>query len=320
MRHDFLGAGEVSCWFGQPAAGKSTIAIDLACHVASGDPWMGRRVLHGGVLYVAAERVAVVKRRMAAFRQHHDRNDIPLAVVGGPADLRNSPDHANLIIEYANRLAREFGLPVRLIVVETINRVLAGGNENDSADMGSLLNTLSLIQGDTGAHILTVHHTPIKGKRLRGHSSLLGMCDTTILVEKAGPGYLAMIEKSNDGPSGEPVSWTVESIQLYRDPETEEITCAPVVVPTSFTASSANPGVTKAEEEMLNILLEAEPCGLTTDAWNAAARARGIGTTRAATLVDVKKKLGRRGLIIEHGGVWRANLDAAQLKSFGVKQ
>jgi hypothetical protein len=317
--HDFLGAGEVSCWFGQPGAGKSTIAIDLACHVASGKAWMGRRVFTGAVLYVAAERLAVVLRRMAAFRKYHDEVDIPLAVIGGPADLRKGPDHANLIIEYANRLENEFGHPVRLIIIETVNRVLAGGNENDSADMGSLLNTLSLIQEATGAHILTVHHTPIKEKRLRGHSSLLGMCDTTVLVEKAGSGYTAKIEKSNDGPSGEPVGWTVESIELYRDPETDEITCVPVVVPAAGATPSVNPAVTTAVVEMLRVLVDAEPCGLTTDAWNAAARRKGIATNRPATLAEIRKKLERRGLIIEHEGVWRANLTPAQRqKYFGV--
>jgi hypothetical protein len=316
--HDFLGAGEVSCWFGQPGAGKSTIAIDLACHVASDKLWMGRRVLHIGVLYVAAERVAVVHRRLAAFRKHHDEVDIPLAVVGGPADLRSSPDHANLVIEYAGKLTAEFGHPVRLIIIETINRVLAGGNENDSADMGGLLNTFAFIQEATGAHILTVHHTPIKEKRLRGHSSLLGMCDTTVLVEKSGSGYTAKIEKSNDGPSGEPVGWTVESIELYRDPETEETTCAPVVVPDCCSASPGKSDVTQAEITMLQILLEAEARGLATGAWYAAARARGIGIGRTATLTELKTKLEDRGLIVEQDGIWRANLNEnRRLELFG---
>jgi len=318
--HDFLGAGEVSCWFGQPGAGKSTIAIDLACHIASGKPWMGRRVLHGGVLYVAAERLAVVNRRMAAFRKHHDEVDIPLAVVGGPADLRSSLNHANLIIEYAGKVEKEFGHPVRLIIIETVNRVLAGGNENDSADMGSLLNTLSLIQEATSAHILAVHHTPIKEKRLRGHSSLLGMCDTTVLVEKSDYGYTAQIEKSNDGPSGEPVGWTVESIELYRDPATEETTCAPVVVPGCSAASDSKSDVTQAEITMLRVLLEAEPCGLGIGAWYAAARAKGIGIGRTATLTGFKKKLEDRDLIVEQDGIWRANLDEdRRLKLFGPK-
>ena len=108
-------------------------------------------------MYVAAERVAVVKRRLAAFRKHHDLDDIPLAVVGGPADLRTGTAHANLIAEYAARLSELAGLPTVLIIIETINRVLAGGDENSSKDMGRLLCILTDIQERTSAHILTVH-------------------------------------------------------------------------------------------------------------------------------------------------------------------
>jgi hypothetical protein len=317
--HDFLGAGEISCWFGQPGAGKSTVVIDLACHVAAGKNWFGRRVLQGGVLYVAAERADVVKRRMAAFRKHYDEQDIPLAVVGGPADLRTISEHARLIAEYAQSLEDMFGTPVRLIIIETVNRVLAGGNENDSADMGGLINTLSHVQEATGAHILTVHHTPIKGNRLRGHSSLLGACDTTILVEKLGSGYLAQIDKSNDGPSAGQISWTVESVELHKDLETGVITSAPVVVPLLHLAASAKP-VTKHEAEMLKILVQAGPEGLPMKDWNAKARAEKIGEKRPATRTEARNSLKARGLIVEQNGIWRANLDATQeLKYCGLE-
>lgn len=317
--HEFLGANEISCWFGKPGVGKSTVAIDLACHVAAGRSWFGRRVLRGGVLYVAAERADVVKRRMAAFRKHHDEQDIPLAVVGGPADLRTIGEHARLIAEYAQSLEDMFGTPVRLIIIETVNRVLAGGNENDSADMGGLINTLSHVQEATGAHILTVHHTPINSKRLRGHSSLLGTCDTTILVDKMASGYLAQIEKSNDGPSGEQISWIVESVDLHEDLETGVITSAPVVVPVLQLAASSK-AVTKHEAKMLTILAEAGAVGLTIRDWNAKARAEKIGEKRPATRTEARNSLKARGLIVEQNGIWRANLDATQeLKYCGLE-
>jgi len=69
--HDYLGAGELSCIFGPPGSGKSVLAGDLAAHVAAGRPWFGRRIQQGGVLYVAIERAPLVKRRLAAFRDHH---------------------------------------------------------------------------------------------------------------------------------------------------------------------------------------------------------------------------------------------------------
>ena len=61
-----LGAKELSV-IAAPGAAKSCVAGDIAGHVAAGEPWAGRRVKQGAVLYIAAERAAVVKRRFAAF-------------------------------------------------------------------------------------------------------------------------------------------------------------------------------------------------------------------------------------------------------------
>ena len=75
----FLGRHEVSAWYGPPDAGKSTVTIDAACHVAAGLLYCKRAVEQGAVLYVAAERGAIVKRRIKAWCKEHGRDDIPLA-------------------------------------------------------------------------------------------------------------------------------------------------------------------------------------------------------------------------------------------------
>lgn len=273
-------------------------------------------MLQGGALYVAAERGEVVKRRMAAYREHHHIDNIPLALVTGPADLRNDVEHARVIIEYAERLTDESGMPIKLIIIETANRVLAGGDENSSVDMGKLINTLALIQHSTGAHIMIVHHSPIEGGRLRGHSSLLGALDVTIQVGRSGSRYWAQVDKSNDGPTGERISWTVESIDLHQDVDTGVVTTAPVVVPAAHLKSADNPRVSKAEIEMLKVLLGAEPAGLTKDIWYSKTKAGGLGGRRAATLTEAKKSLERKGLIAELDGVWRASLSATQREEY----
>ena len=60
-------------------------------HVAAGLPWFGRRVSQGAVLYIAAERAALVERRMAALRLHHGIAD-PAAgiIVAKTIDLRSN--------------------------------------------------------------------------------------------------------------------------------------------------------------------------------------------------------------------------------------
>jgi hypothetical protein len=89
---NFLGRGDLSCVFGAPGSGKSCLVVDLAGHIGAGMEWFGRRASKGAVLIVVAERAKLTERRLAAFRQHHRLDDLPIAVVSGPVDLRSSPE------------------------------------------------------------------------------------------------------------------------------------------------------------------------------------------------------------------------------------
>jgi hypothetical protein len=240
---DFIGADDFTCLFGPPGCGKSCLVGDLACHVAAGRPWFGRQVKQGAVLFVVAERAALTKRRLAAFRKHHDLPNLPLAVAEGSLDLRSSPAHANEIVQHAKDLEQRSGKKVILIIVETANRALAGGDENASKDMGALIANLDLIQRQTGAAALAVHHVPADGsQRMRGHSSLLGACDVTIHVEQNGSSRSATTVKVNDGLQDERLNFILQSVDLSTDPETNEITTAPVVIQTKAAAQQERKG------------------------------------------------------------------------------
>src|SRR5262249_7475506 len=63
-----LVAGSLGLLYGPPAAGKSLLALDWACSIATGEPWLGRPVRPGPVLYVAAEGSAGLGVRVAAWR------------------------------------------------------------------------------------------------------------------------------------------------------------------------------------------------------------------------------------------------------------
>src|SRR5437764_13404627 len=99
----------MSAKYGMPGTAKSALASDLGAHVAAGKPWFGRRVSQGAVLYIAAERAALVKRRMAAWRIHHGLNDIPLAIVAESIDLRSSGTDADAVIRCCEDMQERFG-------------------------------------------------------------------------------------------------------------------------------------------------------------------------------------------------------------------
>ena len=87
---------------------------------------------------------------------------------------------ADRIIATAKALARATGLPVVWIIIDTLNRALAGGDENSSKDMGAVISAVDRIQRATGAHCSLIHHVPVdRTDRMRGHGSVLGAVDLT---------------------------------------------------------------------------------------------------------------------------------------------
>ncbi|HMF22504.1 MAG TPA: AAA family ATPase [Pseudolabrys sp.] len=219
----WLGAGDASAFYGIPGCGKSALVQDMGMHIAARRAWHRRSVKGGAVLYIALERKKVVERRAIAFRERHAIKDIPFAIIGGVFDIR-TPQAVQSIIEAAKQVEAETDEEIVLIVIDTISRALAGGDENSPKDMGAIVAATSKLQAETKAHILWVHHMPQNGaERLRGHGALLGAMDTTIHVE---PGDIkrATVIKANDSEEGERVAFTMESVTI--GPETS----APVVI------------------------------------------------------------------------------------------
>jgi hypothetical protein len=304
---DFLGAGEMSCAYGPPGSAKSLLAGDLAAHVAWGQDWMGRRVSQGAVLFVAIERAGLVKRRLAGISQHHGIAELPLAVLSGSIDLCHGRSGVDGILECAKRLTDEAGGDVGLVVIDTVSRALAGGNENSSEDMGALVQNVLHIQEGTGAHVLLTHHVPHDQNRMRGHGALLAACDTTLRIETNGDLRTATVEKTNDGAEGERVSFAIESVELDQDPITGDVTSAPVLRPTEAPKATARePELSKNAKTMFALLQSAG--SLSTEEWNERARDAGIGVKRRADLVDIRLKLKSKHLVREYNDQWSASV------------
>ncbi len=225
-----LGAGEQSAFYGKPGSGKSVLVGDLGLHVAAGRDWHGRKVKQGAVLYVALERCKLVERRTIGWRIHYGVNRLPFAIIGGVMDFRDART-ADLVAGIVAEVEAETRDEMALIIVDTISRGLAGGDENSPRDMGAFVNTVGRIQTKTKAHVLAVHHTPQEGpERLRGHGALLGAMDSTVNVEKLTDGLrTATVVKANDSEEGEAISFTLESVVIGTDDEGQNTT-APVVV------------------------------------------------------------------------------------------
>jgi hypothetical protein len=324
-----IGAGgELSCLYGPPGSFKSGVAGDLAAHVAAGRDWCGRRVTQGTVLYVACERAGLVMRRFAAWRQYHRIDELPLAITPESIDLK-TPADALAVIACAHELADQLRNNVALIVIDTASRALAGGDENSSKDMGAFVGSLDRIQKGTGAHVMVLHHVPLDNQqRMRGHGALLGACDTTIGLSRSGDVRIATVDKCNDGNEGERVAFSIESVELYRDPDTGEPTTAPVAVPVEGdvpTAASTKRKLSDKQRVAMDCLTRAIddagevvpetfglPCimrGVKVDTWRDEMETRGaLGDANPRQdFKRISQALQARQLIAQREGlVWRA--------------
>src|SRR5690242_2585843 len=64
-----IAAGEVGALVGPAGTGKSAIAQRLAICIAEGRSFLGRAVIPGPVVYIAAERYAGTARRLKAIQK-----------------------------------------------------------------------------------------------------------------------------------------------------------------------------------------------------------------------------------------------------------
>src|SRR5262249_49741770 len=277
-----LGDGDASTVYGKPGDGKSVLVEDMALHIASGRDWHGKKVKQGAVLYIALERNKLVERRAIAFRDTYDVSNLPFAIMGGVHDFRD-PRTAERIVQIGRDVAEATETPLRLICIDTLSRALCGGDENASKDMGAIVNVTTLLQQGTGAHVCWLHHMPAEAERMRGHGSLLGAMDTTILVAKTGNVRTATVIKANDSEEEVQIAFTLVSMTVGTALDGTPTT-APIVVPAdvSAQANTDGPKLTKNQQTMFSLLHGAGTAGLTTEQWNDHARAVDIGTKRKA--------------------------------------
>ncbi len=274
----------------------------MALHIAAGREWHGKQVHRGAVVYVALERKKLVERRARAFRKKHKLKDLPFAIVGGVYDFR-IPATATWLADICKQVTRFTGERVVLIVIDTLSRALAGGDENSPKDMGAIVTNTALLQQETGGYVLWVHHMPHDGDRMRGHGALLGAMDTTLHVCKSGTARTATVVKANDSEEGESISFELESVEISED----GTTTAPVVIATTQTSrqTAASEAKLKGNQQtMFAILHSAGSAGLTVEQWNTEAREAGIGVKRRPDLYDLRTQLKSKGLVREYGDRW----------------
>jgi AAA domain len=175
---DVLDLNSVGLLFGRSGSGKSFVALDWALCISTAIWWKGHRIQPGPVLYVAGEGAVGLGARLEAWKRFHDvQGTGPISWIPGAVDLLD-----RRCVDALATVADE--VAPALVVIDTLSRCMAGGDENSPKDMTTVIRALDTIRDVTGACVLPVHHTgkdPTAGAR--GHSALRAALDTEIRVE-----------------------------------------------------------------------------------------------------------------------------------------
>jgi RecA-family ATPase len=209
----------VSILFGDANSGKSFLAIDLAHHVHEGTQWAGCKVTQGLALYCAAEGGAMFANRLAARRArfHVLRGSLRLA--------GRNPDTLPLA-DALRHLQDAQGTDFRLIVLDTLARVMGGADENAAEGIGDVLRQIDILRHVTGAHLMIVHHTGKDAARgARGHSSLRAAVDTELRVTVGEDGWRTVeTTKQRDMPADFERRFRLRVVELGRDQDGDAVT------------------------------------------------------------------------------------------------
>lgn len=175
--HDLLLAAKSLLWAGLGGVSKSQLLLQAAICSVLGLPFMGRMttacaalLMFGEedneeisrrvnaiakVMKLSAEQLGLVTKRLCAFPMV----GIDMRLTQPIAGALESSGFAQEIIEAAERLEAESGLPVRLIGLDHLG-LIHGGDFNAREDAVQTMRQVNYIAQETGAAVVVLAHSP----------------------------------------------------------------------------------------------------------------------------------------------------------------
>lgn len=227
--HELIVDDGLTVVYGDPGAGKSFVALDMALRLSMGLDWHGTAAKPTGVLYIAGEGARGIGKRIKGWRREHGMEgvDAPFLLLPVAVELLDKVQRGKLLRTIDAAVTRA-GFSIGLIVVDTVSRALAGGDENGQEAMGGFVSALDEIKRHTGGAAIGVHHSgKDKDKGMRGSTVLLGACDASIRISKTGQIVTLKTEKQKDAEEAAPIYLTMKKVSWATGLEEEQSTLVP---------------------------------------------------------------------------------------------
>jgi len=310
-------ADTLAMLYGQPAAGKSFIALSMAASIACGSDWYDHRVTQGPAVYILGEGGGGVSRRLRAWQLSNPDarlQDAPLYVSTRMVPL----GEAEAVQEIAAAIEESGAGKPSSVWIDTLARAAAGLDENSSRDMGELIRACDAIRERYGCAVVLVHHAGHHQDRARGSSAIKAALDTEISATKDGPVITLQSTKSKEGEPFRPLTFQLAGVDTgWNDEDGERVYSAvlePCDAPEQGEQLGKNQGIALA---VLRDLFRQREKIASEGGRNPESVRIGISDWREATLLnrnrfaEVKKALIEKGLI-KISGNFVALLEASE--------
>ena len=224
-----LGLNQMSVIYGESNTGKTFFALDIATHVAFGWKWRGKEVDKCAVIYCALEGKHGVQNRIEAMKKEYkDRmngEEPAFGVVTTSVNLLDPDADTGPLIEAIRAEKKRMGVTTAMLVIDTLSRAMAGGNENAPDDMGALVANSDRIRLEALTHTMWVHHSgKDQARGARGHSLLRAATDTEIEVSSSDGVSIAAVKKQREFEGGEQYAFALKRVTVGVNDRGKEIT------------------------------------------------------------------------------------------------
>lgn len=214
--------------YGSRSSGKSFVAIDLAYRGALGLPLFGHAIPKpfGTAIFIGEKR-STFGKRLTAWRKEYGAGHVRLqkSIWTSPkVPLLTDRSSVGLFIQYLNLVARprmeDHGLPLDLVIIDTLARSLPGGSVSDLATATVALQNIMRIVEHAGVTVMPISHV---AKGLTAHDSTAkgageweDAAETVLRVERTKDPLVRRIvnTKQSDAKEATPISFTLNSVEV----------------------------------------------------------------------------------------------------------
>ena len=194
---------------GETGSFKSFLAQMTALGVSTGIEVFGHKPESGPVFYAALEGLSGIKGdRRRAWKLANGITEPLSNFFAMAAPLIDN--HAECQ-EFMDEIERVTKRP-RLIVLETVSKMMAGLNENSAQDVGKLTHFCDTLVRHFGCAVLAVHHRSDKpgAADIRGSSALKAGFDVVLEVSADGRARVATVRCTKQKDDAEPDPWAFQ--------------------------------------------------------------------------------------------------------------